>query len=38
MEKIAIDQLPLLDLQGNRTALTDYFSERLLLIFHRHLA
>jgi len=38
MEKVAVDQLRFLDLHGNATTLTGYFSERLLLIFHRHLA
>jgi hypothetical protein len=38
METIAIDQLPLLDLQGNRTLLSAHFREYLLVIFLRHLA
>ncbi len=38
METIAIDQLPLLDLQGNPTLLTAHFSEHMLVIFLRHLA
>jgi hypothetical protein len=38
MEKVAIDQLSFLDLQGNVTSLTGYFDQRLLLVFHRHLA
>ena len=38
MEKVAIDQLRFLDLHGNAISLTGYFNERLLLIFHRHLA
>ena len=38
MDKVALDKLPLLDLQGNRVTLTQYFKERLLLVFHRHLA
>jgi hypothetical protein len=38
METVAIDQLPLLDLQGKPTLLTAHFSEYLLVIFLRHLA
>jgi hypothetical protein len=38
METIAIDQLPLLDLQGNPTLLSAHFREYLLVIFLRHLA
>jgi hypothetical protein len=38
MEKVAIDQLRFLDLHGNAISLTDCFTDRLLLIFHRHLA
>jgi hypothetical protein len=38
MEKIALDELRLLDLRGNLVTLRNYFQERLLLIFLRHLA
>jgi len=38
VEKIALDELPLLDLHGTRVTLTDHFQEHLLLIFLRHLA
>jgi hypothetical protein len=38
METIAIDRLPLLDLQGNPTLLTAHFNEYMLVIFLRHLA
>ena len=38
MEKVAIDRLRFLDLRGKPTLVTGYFSDRLLLIFHRHLA
>jgi hypothetical protein len=38
METIAIDQLPLFDLQGNPTSLSAHFREYLLVIFLRHLA
>jgi len=38
METIAIDQLPLLDLQGKPTLLTAHFNEYALVIFLRHLA
>ena len=38
MEKVAINQLSFLDPDGNVTTLTRYIDERLLLIFHRHLA
>jgi hypothetical protein len=38
MEKVAIDQLSFLDTQGNVTFLTGYFDQRLVLVFHRHLA
>ena len=38
IEKIAFDDLPLLDLHGDRAALINYFQEHLLLIFLRHLA
>jgi peroxiredoxin len=37
-EKIALDELPLLDLQGNPASLTNYFQQYVLLIFLRHLA
>jgi len=38
MEKVAIDQLRFLDLHGTAASLSGFLSERLLLIFHRHLA
>jgi hypothetical protein len=38
MEKIALNQITLLDPQGHNVLLTEYFNERLLLVFHRHLA
>jgi hypothetical protein len=38
VEKIALDELPLLDLHGKRVALSSCFQEHLLLIFLRHLA
>jgi hypothetical protein len=38
IEKIALDQLPLVDLQGNPALLSNYFQKHLLLIFLRHLA
>ena len=38
MEKIALDQLALLDLAGERVELTAFFEKFLLLIFLRHLA
>jgi hypothetical protein len=38
MEKIALDELRLLDLRGNLVTLRNYVQERLLLIFLRHLA
>jgi hypothetical protein len=38
MEKVAIDQLRFLDPQGKKVSLVGDASERLLLIFHRHLA
>jgi hypothetical protein len=38
MEKVALDELRLLDLRGNPVTLRNYFQERLLLIFLRHLA
>jgi hypothetical protein len=38
MEKVAIDQLRFLDLHGTAASLSEFLSERLLLIFHRHLA
>jgi len=37
-EKIALDDLPLVDLQGNRASLSNLFQEHLLIIFLRHLA
>ena len=38
MEKVAIERLQFLDPHGNAISLVDMASERLLLIFHRHLA
>jgi hypothetical protein len=38
MEKIAVDQLPLLDLHGKPVNLREHFDHYLLLIFLRHLA
>jgi hypothetical protein len=38
MEKVAIDRLELVDLQGHSVNLQDYFQEYSLLIFLRHLA
>ena len=38
MEKVAIDELKLKDLQGRPVALQDYFKKHSLLIFLRHLA
>jgi len=38
MEKIAVDQLPLLDLHGQPFNLRGHFQQYLLLIFLRHLA
>jgi hypothetical protein len=38
MEKVALDELRLLDLRGNSVKLGNFFQERLLLIFLRHLA
>jgi hypothetical protein len=38
MEKIAVDQLPLLDLHGKQLNVQDHFDRYLLLIFLRHLA
>jgi hypothetical protein len=38
MEKVAIDQLELVDLQGRQAKLQDYFQKYALLIFLRHLA
>jgi hypothetical protein len=37
-EKIVLDDLPLVDLQGNPAPLGNYFQRHLLLIFLRHLA
>ena len=37
-EQIAIDRLPLLDLQGRAANLRQYFDAYLLVIFLRHLA
>jgi hypothetical protein len=38
MEKLALDQLPLLDLRGEPIDLREHFQHYLLLIFLRHLA
>jgi hypothetical protein len=38
MKKVAVDQLPLLDLYGTRVNLSEYIQQYLLLIFLRHLA
>lgn len=38
VENIAIDKLPLLDLNGNPAHLAGRFDNHLLLIFLRHLA
>ena len=38
MEKVAIGQLELVDLQGRPVNLQDYFQKYSLLIFLRHLA
>jgi hypothetical protein len=38
MEKVAVDELKLEDLQGRLVSLQDYFQEYSLLIFLRHLA
>jgi hypothetical protein len=38
MEKVAIDELKLKDLQGRPVSLQDYFQEYALIIFLRHLA
>ena len=38
MEKVAINELKLKDLQGRPVNLPDYFQEYSLLIFLRHLA
>jgi hypothetical protein len=38
MEKVAINELKLKDLQGRLVSLQDYFQEYSLLIFLRHLA
>jgi hypothetical protein len=38
MEKVAIDQLELVNLQGRPVKLQDYFQKYSLLIFLRHLA
>jgi hypothetical protein len=37
-ERIVLDELPLVDLQGNPARLGNYFQQHLLLIFLRHLA
>jgi hypothetical protein len=38
MDKIAFDQLPLVDLGGQPVNLTEHVQKYLLLIFLRHLA
>jgi hypothetical protein len=38
VEKLAIDQLPLVDLHGKPVKLSEHFDKYLLLIFLRHLA
>ena len=38
METVAIERLHFVDPQGNAIALLDMAGDRLLLIFHRHLA
>lgn len=38
MDKVDLDQLPLLDLAGNPVKLSQWFQNYLLLIFLRHLA
>ncbi len=38
MEKVDIDQLSFLDLNGKVTTLARFIDQRLLVIFHRHLA
>jgi hypothetical protein len=38
VERVAIDQLPLLDVRGKPVRLSEYVRQYLLLIFLRHLA
>jgi hypothetical protein len=38
MDKVSLDQLPLLDLAGKAVDLSSFFQSYLLLIFLRHLA
>jgi len=38
VEKLSIDELPLLDLHGKPVRLSEHFDKYLLLIFLRHLA
>jgi hypothetical protein len=38
MEKVAVERLELMDLQGRPVQLQDYFQAYSLLIFLRHLA
>jgi hypothetical protein len=38
MDRIDFDRLPLLDMKGERTILTEHFEKYILLIFLRHLA
>jgi hypothetical protein len=38
IKKITLDELRLVDLQGNPASLRNYFQQHLLLIFLRHLA
>jgi hypothetical protein len=38
VEKLGIDQLPLVDLHGKPVKLSEHFDKYLLLIFLRHLA
>jgi hypothetical protein len=38
MEKLAVDELPLVDPHGKPVKLSEHFGEYLLLIFLRHLA
>ncbi len=38
MERLAVDQLPLVDLHGKPVELSEHFEKYLLLIFLRHLA
>jgi hypothetical protein len=38
MDRVPLDQLPLVDIRGEPVALAEYFEKFLLLIFLRHLA